>query len=365
MLALQEIRRKKLQFGLISLIMGMVVYLLVMISALGTGLLSAMSGAVDSFDADLVVFSADSNNSFLRSELTLNQLDSIAEVVSAGETGRVGYMAATYQRAGESEDVALFGFQPRSIAEPPVRLGRTIQGEGEILIDRSLSRSGDLRIGDRIIMRNALLDYEFTVVGEVEEGEFLGLPSAYVVLDQWREMRYPGQGEDAPAASVLLVRGGSDSLAARIEAAVTNTSALSKADAVSAIGGVTQQQQVVMTIEVFAFIIGALVIASFFFVLTMQRTYEIAILKAIGASSWYVFGQLVRQVIAVALAGLALGVPLALLTETAIPSDIPLEITTGAFLTGGVSITVAALLGSLFSARQVVRVDPLSALGQV
>ena len=365
MLALQEIRRKKLQFGLISLIVGMVVYLLVMISALGTGLLSAMSGAVNSFDADLVVFSADSNDSFLRSELTAEQREAIVELAGADKTGGVGYMAATVQQDLATEDAALFGFQPRSIAEPAVRSGRTLQGEGEILIDRSLSRSTDLEVGDQITLRNALIDYDFTIVGEVDEGQFLGLPSAYVVLDQWREMRYPRQGEGAPATSVLLVRGDTGNLGTRIEADISNASVLSKSEAVNAIGGVTEQERVVMAIEFFGFVIGALVIGSFFFVLTMQRAYEIAIFKALGASSWYVFGQLVRQVVAVALVGLALGVPLALVTEAALPSDIPLQITGGAFLTGGVSITIAALLGSLLSARQVVRVNPMSALGQV
>jgi len=363
MLALQEIRRKKLQFGLISLIVGLVVYLLVMISALGSGLLSAMSGAVNSFDADLVVFSADSNDSFLRSELTASQRDAIAEV--GGATAGVGYMAATAQENSLTEDVALFGFEPGSVAEPAVRSGRAPAREGEILIDRSLSRSSGLKVGDQITMRNALIAYNFTIVGEVDEGQFLGLPSAYVLLDKWREMRYPGQGEDAPAASVILARGHADDLGARIEAAVPNTSVLSKSEAISAIGGVTEQEQVVMTIELFGFVIGALVIGSFFFVLTMQRAYEIAIVKALGASSWYVFGQLIRQVVAVALAGLALGVALALVTEATLPSDIPLQITGGAFLTGGASITIAALLGSLFSARQVVRVNPMSALGQV
>jgi putative ABC transport system permease protein len=365
MLALQEIRRKKLQFGLISLIVGLVVYLLVMISALGTGLLSAMSGAVKSFNADLVVFSADSNNSFLRSELTADQRDATDELADTDRTGGVGYMAATVQQGSATKEVALFGFQPRSIAEPAVRSGRALQGVGEILIDRSLSRSSDLKVGDQITIRNALIDYDFTVVGAVDEGKFLGLPSAYVVLDQWREMRYPGHGEDAPVASVLLVQGDTGDLGARIEADVPNTSVLSKSDAISAIGGVTEQERVVMAIEFFGFVIGALVIGSFFFVLTMQRAYEIAIFKALGASSWYVFGQLVRQVVAVALVGVALGVSLALVTQAALPADIPLQITGSAFLTGGVSITIAALLGSLFSARQVVRVNPMSALGQV
>jgi putative ABC transport system permease protein len=365
MLALQEIRRKKLQFGLITLIVGLVVYLLVMIGALGSGLMSTMSGAVDSFNADLVVFSADSNNSFLRSELTADQQDAIAGLVGVERTGAVGYMVATAQRAVGSEEVALFGFQPGSIAEPVVKSGRTVQGQNEIMIDESLSRSSGLRLGDVMVMRSALRDYEFTIVGEVENGQFLGLPASYVAIERWRDMRYPGQGKDAPAASVLLIRDGGNDVRGRVEEAVGNTSVVTKNGAIDSIGGVKQQQQVVMTIELFGFVIGALVIGSFFFVLTMQRSYEIAIFKAMGASNWWVFGQLIRQVMVVVLAAVALGILLALLTAAAIPSDIPLEVTAGAFLTGGISITIAALLGAIFSARQVVRVDPISALGQM
>jgi putative ABC transport system permease protein len=365
MLALQEIRRKKLQFGLIILIVGLVVYLLVMIGALGSGLMSAMSGAVGSFSADLVVFSADSNNSFLRSELTSDQRGAIAGLLGAERTGAVGYMVATAQRAAGSEEVALFGFQTGSIAEPAVRSGRLVQGQDEILIDRSLSRSSGLRLDDVIVMRSALKDYEFTIVGEVDSGQFLGLPAAWVGIDRWREMRYPGQANDAPAASVLLIRDGGSDVRDQVEGAVGNTSVATKSAAINSIGGVKQQQQVVMTIELFGFVIGALVVGSFFFVLTMQRSYEIAIFKAMGASNWWVFGQLIRQVTFVALAGVALGIPLAVLTAAAIPSDVPLEVTAGAFLTGGISITVAALLGAVFSARQVVRVNPISALGQM
>ena len=364
MLALQEIRRKKLQFGLIVLIVGLVVYLLVMIGALGTGLMSAMSGAVNSFKVDLVVFSADSNNSFLRSELTADQRRAIADLAGPDKTGAVGYMVATAQREVGSEEVALFGFERGGVAEPSIISGRSTSGQNEILLDRTLSRSSGLAVGDTITMRSALRDYQFTVVGEVDNGQFLGLSAAYVDIDQWREMRYPGQGNDAPAASAVLIRDGGGT-AARVEQAVDNSSVVTKSGAINAIGGVKQQQQVVMTIELFGFVIGALVIGSFFFVLTMQRSYEIAIFKAIGASNWWVFGQLVRQVAVVALAGVALGIPLAVLTAAVIPSDVPLKVTAGAFLTGGISMTIAALLGAVFSARQVVRVNPISALGQV
>lgn len=364
MIALQEVLRKKLQFGLISLIVAMIVYLLVMISALGSGLLSAMSGAIDSLDADTIVFSADSNDSFLRSELTDSQGDSIKEIAGAGSVGQLGYLAATTTSRSETEDVALFGFEPGTIVEPQVQKGRTATNDGEILIDSSLARESDIEVGDRISITNALVDYAFEVVGQVDEGQFLGQPTAFVTIGQWREMRYPGRDQNAPAASVVLLDANDSDVVEAIEQQVENTSILSKSSAISAIGGVTSQQQVIQTIQLFGFIIGTLVVGSFFFVLTIQRAGEIAIFKAIGASSWWIFSQLVRQVLLIDLIAILIGVPAALATDTLLPATIPVEITATAFMIGGAGITIAAIVGSLFSARQVVRVDPMSALGQ-
>lgn len=364
MIALQEVLRKKLQFGLICLIVALIVYLLVMISALGSGLLSTMSGAIDSLDAQAIVFSGDSNDSFLRSELTASQRDSIQTISEDDSIGQLGYLAATTTSGSEVEDLALFGFAPGTISEPSVGRGRAATAAGEILIDSSLARESDIEVGDRISITNALLDYTFDVVGQVDEGQFLGQPTAFVTIDQWREIRYPGRGEDAPAASVILLQTNDSDLADAIEQQIQNTSVLSKSAAISAIGGVTSQQQVILTIQLFGFVIGILVVGSFFFVLTIQRAGEIAIFKAIGASSWWIFGQLVRQVLFIDLIAIAIGVPAALATDAALPATIPVEITATAFIVGGAGITIAAVVGSLFSARQVLRVDPMSALGQ-
>ncbi len=358
MIALREMLRRRLQFGLISLIVGLIVFLVVMISALGTGLMAAMSGAVRSFPADVIVFSTSSNKSFLRSELTADQVAQAQSAIGADSVARAGYLPATIEdRAGGLTDATLFGVDPGVLAG-----GNAPPGPGEILADHTFLRESGLRVGDDVVLRNALRRFDLRISGEVHQGQFLGLPTIYASMETWRSIRY-ANNPTPPEASVLLVKGSRDLIPA-IEAATPDSTAVSRDAAIAAIGGVKQQNQVVQTIELFGFVIGALVIGIFFYVLTLQKTGQIAIFKAIGASNTYVFRQLVQQVLIVSVLGVAIGVPLSILAASAIPEQVPLQLTARDAIIGSAGILLTGLAGSLFSGRQVLRVDPMTALGQ-
>jgi putative ABC transport system permease protein len=105
----------------------------------------------------------------------------------------------------------------------------------------------------------------------------------------------------------------------------------------------------------------------FFYVLTIQKVPQIGVLKAIGASDFYVFRQLLVQVLVLSLIGLAVSVPLAWGTErllSSLPDAVPIGFTTGTYVTTCLAMLVTAVLGSLFSVRQVFKTDPIIALGQ-
>lgn len=361
MLATREMLRRRLQFGLVSLIVGLIIFLIIMIAALGTGLMAAMSGAVDAWDADLLVYSETSNESILRSELTADDLAEVAATPGVRSMDRAGYLPATVEGPdGDLTDATLFGIDARALGEDVPRLAA-----GELLADASFLRESGLRVGDRVTLRNALRRYDFTIAGRVNTGQFLGLPTVYASIEEWRRIRYPGDGQ-APAASLALVRvePGARSTAHQALDGHARFTALSKGDAIMAIGGVRQQTQVVQTIELFGFVIGALVIGMFFYVLTMQKTGQIAIFKAIGASNLYVLRQLVQQVISVVAVGAAIGIPLAILMDVVVPERIPVELTTSGIVLAVAGVLVTGLLGSVFSGRHIAGVDPMTALGQ-
>jgi putative ABC transport system permease protein len=360
-LAAREMLRRKFQFGLISLIVGLIIFLIIMIAALGTGLMAAMSGAVDAWDTDLLVYSETSNESILRSELTDDDIARIAAAPGVASVARAGYLPVTAEdEDGGLTDATLFGIDPQALGP-----GTKALGPGELVADASFLRESGLRVGDRMFLRNALRRYEFTIVAGADQGQFLGLPTVYSSVEDWRRIRYPGD-DAAPAASIALVwtAGGQRAAAEEALDADPGLSALSKGDAILAIGGVRQQTQVVRTIELFGFVIGALVIGMFFYVLTMQKTGQIAIFKAMGASNTYVLRQLVQQVVAVVAVGAAIGVPLALITDALIPERIPVDITGTGIALAAVGVLATGLLGTVFSGRHVALVDPMTALGQ-
>jgi putative ABC transport system permease protein len=123
----------------------------------------------------------------------------------------------------------------------------------------------------------------------------------------------------------------------------------------------------VNTLRVFGFLIGTLVVGIFFYVLTMQKVAQIGLLKALGASSAYIFRQLLTQVLAVTVLGVAVSVPLAYATGTVLgrlPKTVPIAFTGDTFVVTSVLIVVTGVIGALFSVRQLARVDPIIALGQ-
>ncbi len=133
------------------------------------------------------------------------------------------------------------------------------------------------------------------------------------------------------------------------------------------IEGVSGQQSTVSALRVFGYLIGGLVIGVFFYVLTLQKVPQIGVLKAIGASNFFVFRQVLIQAFALALLGVAIAVPLAFATDRALaqlPDAVPIAFTAGTYVTTSLLLVLMALLGALFSGRQVLKVDPIIALGQ-
>ncbi len=122
----------------------------------------------------------------------------------------------------------------------------------------------------------------------------------------------------------------------------------------------------VNALQVFGFVIGALVIGVFFYVLTMQKTVQVGLLKALGASNGYVFRQLLLQVLTVTTLGVIIAVPLAYATDRALnqlPETVPVAFTGFTFLLTSVLVVTTGIVGALFSVRQLARVDPIIALG--
>ena len=365
MLAFNEIRHRRLQFVLIVAIVALIGYLVVMISALGVGLQQQAGSYFRNLPVDAIVYNATANLSVPRSEVSGEQARAVAAVPGVRAVAPLGFLSTTAFNADKQFPASLVGLDPDASAAPRVREGRALRPEERdaLLADRGFLSRYDLRVGDEVRIAQRLETRSFRIVGAVEEGSFFFQPVLFTTRGAWQQLRYGTEGDSVPAGNVLLVEG--DAAPAVIEQAVASVRALTPTDAFFAIEGVQAQNQTVRSLQVMGYLIGAMVIGIFFYVLTLQKIPQIGVLKALGASGWFVFRQLLLQVVVLTLAGLLVAIPLAMATGAAIPEGgVPLGFTTATYTVTVVGLLFAAIVGALFSGRQVAKVDPIIALGQ-
>ena len=365
MLAFDELWHRRFQFALIGLVVTLVTYLVLMMNALGAGLLDQAGSAIKRLDADALVFRDNANLSLQQSELSQQNIDAIARAEGVRAGAPLGYVSVQPSKHPDKGPVAFIAYQPGTIAEPRLIAGRRIEaGErGKVLADKRFLDQRGAKVGDIIEVSSRLELYRFEIVGEVDAGSFFFQTPLWGVIDDWRELRYGSVGTDTPAATLVMVQG-SPGIADAIGREVPGTEGATPAKTFNAIPGVGPQRNTANAIEGFGLVIGALVIGVFFYVLTMQKTGQIGVLKAVGASSWFVFSQLTVQALLVALAGIAIALPLTWLTVQSLPGGVPLLLERRGIATASVLLLATALAGVAFSGRKIASVDPLIALGQ-
>lgn len=114
-----------------------------------------------------------------------------------------------------------------------------------------------------------------------------------------------------------------------------------------------------------AAIIGFLVTFLSMYMAVLERTREIGILKAMGASPGYILNILLRETVVLALAGVVLGIALAYGTRTLLAiyaPNMPQEIVPDWYPWVAVIALVGSLVGSLYPGMKAARQDAIEAL---
>lgn len=362
MLALIEIRRRRLQFGLMTGVVTLIAYLIIMVTGLGLGLNQQAGTALLGLDGDYLAYARNSNLSVIRSRLTDIEVLEIQSAPGAERATPIGYVAAAIEYApGTSDTAAVIGVVPGSFAEPEVIEGGSISGPNDILIDRAWARLAEIQVGDGLLLPIGFENRKFRVVGIVDQGFFFFQPAMYIDLSAWQDVVYQGDAAQRPAASLVLLQG--QDLEGR---SGERWQIVTKQAGFENIEGVQAQQSTVNALRYMGLLIGAMVIGVFFYVITLQKVSLLGILKAIGAPGIYLAVQGLLQVLVVSVAGAALAVGLALLTEaTLLSSDtVPIMFTKRAIATASISVVVSGMVGAALSVRQVASIDPIIAMQQ-
>lgn len=358
-LALRDLRRGARRFALLGVVIALVAVLSTVLSGLATGLVTDGISGLRALPFERLAFEHGSDATFSRSTLRPTELAAFERLngVKATPVGS-SFVNAASTDGGPSLDLALFGVSPDSFLVQRADARAALGGTPGLVLASELRDEG-VEVGDRYSLGGS--DLVLPVLGFTFAGTYGHAPIAFTSLSTWQEIQF-GSAPDGRFSAIALDGGSHDTLESA--AAATGTDLLTKDEAYGGSPGYTAETTTMSLIRGFLLVISALVIGAFFTVLTVQRTRQIGLLKAMGASNGYVLrdgiGQMAILVSAATLAGVLIGCALVLGVSR---TDAPVELSVPAVFVVAVSLIVAGVAGSLVAFRRVTQIEPAIALG--
>jgi putative ABC transport system permease protein len=351
-LALRDLRFARGRFALMGAVIALVSLLVVLLSGLTAGLSAQSVSALDRLPADRLAFGNPPDGqklSFADSRLDADQVD--AWVRHAGTDAapmgvapaRLGVPGVPSSGVGRRDvAVTLLGAQPGAFVAP---VGLS---DDTVVVSQGLASDAGVAVGDPVHVSGR----ELRVAAVGEDSSFDHTPVVWTTLRSWRAL----DAAAGSAATVVALRGPQ-------VGAVAGTTVISLEGARAAVGSYSAENGSLTLMRMLLLAISALVVGAFFTVWTVQRTPDLAVLKAIGASSRsLVRDALGQSVVVLAVAG-GLGTGVAALTGGLAGRVVPFVVSPSTTLAPFLALLVVGLLGAAAAVRRITSVDPLTALG--
>lgn len=372
-LARKELWFSKKRFFLIGFIIVLITWLVFVLSGLGNGLSDLGTAVIRYSDLDVAVFEKDSELTLGKSTLPGSVVAEALEVEGVEEAASIATAAGAIYRGvnvdeetGKKTAVLFVGIEPGSFMEP-----KTISGENldeaepnRVLVDESLMREG-FKLNDKITLNG--VGTEYTIGGFVSNKTLNHMPAIFVTMDTLRGFKYmvPGSdmGIEKPISAVFLKGNNIDT--EELTAAIDGIETGSIKETLNGIPGYSAESGTINLMLWLLIFISAFVIAVFFYVLTTQKVNQFGVMKAIGASNGFIIKSVVSEVFLLSGISILIGVGLTYLMTLVLPEDMPFTLLPNMVMLYGVILLATSLIGSLFSIRSIIKIDPITALGRV
>lgn len=369
-LALREIRFAKARYSLISAIMLLISFLVLFVTGLAQGLAYDNAASIQNMPATHFVLEQGSDHRFTRSQISGEKLEQTRSVVGESNAEPLGVQMTSVVLSGDIQkiDVALLAVNPKGWLAPDLTMGAAEKQEtGGVVVDEKLAEHG-VRLGS--ILVDQASGTRWTVTGFVKNESFSHAPAVFLSKEEWMGLHSPssaqsgfGSAEGQAAYNAVAVKA-TEGQVSKLQSAVPNTEIIKKADAVSAIPGYKEEQGSLLMMIAFLFVISAFVLAVFFYVITIQKTSQFGILKAIGTRTAYLAGSVTLQVLLLSVFSLAVSIFLVKVLEMALPGTMPFQLGADMLALTCAAFIAMSLAGSLFSVWKVARIEALDAIGR-
>lgn len=346
-IALRDLRFAKGRFALMAVVIVLVSFLVGFLATLTGGLARASTSAVTELPVDQLAFSTPPGTKpdFTSSTVTMRQVAQWRQVPGVTSAQPLGVTTTRATSGSSASAVTAWGVTPDSGLLPP---GAPALTPGHVVV--SPSARDALGGGQSVTVGG----HRFVVSGvSSEDASFAHTPVIWMTLTDWQAIG--GVPSGPPSATVVAVNGSPAH-------GVPGMTAESPSAARSAIASFSSENGSLRTITGFLVVISALVISAFFSVWTVNRGGDIAVLKALGASTRYLLQDAVGQAAIVLAGGVAVGTLLAWAAATALRSALPVVTDPSTFAGPAAMLVIAGLVGAALAVARITRIDPHTAL---
>jgi putative ABC transport system permease protein len=234
---------------------------------------------------------------------------------------------------------------PGGLGSPKLHAGRLPRSSGEAVADTTLG----YHVGDRF----RLGPREFAVVGTSTNTTFyFGQPTVFLPVADVQANFLAGQ----PYATAIAVRG-------NLRNAPPGTQILTNAEVKTDLN--RPQKSGTQTVAIFntlLWLMAAGIVATMVYLTALERSRDIAVLKAMGSSNRTLFGGMAVQGLALALAACVVGAFVSLALSPVMPFAVETPAT--AYVEVLVIGIVVGLVAALVGLRRAVHIDPALAFGR-
>ncbi|MDT0117380.1 ABC transporter permease [Microbacterium sp. PRF11] len=347
--AWRDLRFARGRFALIGAVVALITLLVGFLTGLTGGLAAQNVSSVLALPGDRLVLQpvADAGATFADSSIASDTTAAWRAAPGVDTVTPVGITQTRAEGPGGSTAVALFGLDAGTSFAAP-------RHDDEVDLSAGAAKSLGAAVGDEISIAGS--SYRVAEIGG--DDWYSHTPVLTLSATAWTSLDQRLGGTGQP--TVLAVTGSPawDSVAAD-----TGTTASTPLASLTALSTFRSEIGSLALMIAMLFGVSALVVGAFFTVWTMQRSADIAVLKALGASTPALVRDALGQALVVLGAGVGVGIGLTALLGAVAGGALPFVLSPLTTLAPAAAMIALGLLGAAVSLRTVTSSDPLTALG--
>ena len=345
-LAWKEIKFYKFRFILIMFIIFLMAIMVLFISGLAQGLARENISIFDQIKGNQFVVQKMKEPQLEKSILSRSKQDNISKIIDEKPFKMAG---KTFKINGNEENVMAINSVKNH--QPNLKSGHYPKNGNQIAINEKLTAEG-LYLDDKVKVKGD--DTTYKVVGILKNTMYSH--SNIVMMDQSKIE------QSSNVATFYVTNQLSKSDKNKINH-IKGVQTATTDNITSNIASYKAEQTPLDMMIISLYIITAIVLSAFFYVMTIQKTSEIGILKAIGITTKHLLTSLILQISMITFIGVAIAEVVIFLISKILPVSMPFHIDMHNIIIVLVVFMIVGLIGTSLSFIKLIKIDPIEAIG--